>query len=78
MGKSGEKWGISQSVFPITHKINSPFFPIFYGIFVKNLPLRWSLSSTVHVGKLLSVNALEKLYPYVAIWVSGIYIFNTT
>ena len=30
MGKSGEKWGISQSVFPIPHKINSPFFPIFF------------------------------------------------
>ena len=27
------------------------------------------------MGKLLSVNALEKLYPYVAIWVSGIYIY---
>ena len=40
---NGEKWGISQSVYPIPHKINSPFFPIFphfppifYGIFVKN------------------------------------------
>ena len=48
-GTNGEKWGISQSVFPIPHKINSPFFPIFphfppifYGIFVKNLPLRSS------------------------------------
>ena len=29
MGKKGEKWGISQSVYPIPHKINSPFFPIF-------------------------------------------------
>ena len=27
------------------------------------------------MGKLLIVNALEKLYPYVAIWVSGIYIY---
>ena len=28
MGKNGGKWGISQSVYPIPHKINSPFFPI--------------------------------------------------
>ena len=28
-GTNGEKGGISQSVFPILHKINSPFVPIF-------------------------------------------------
>ena len=63
----GNQWGISQSVFPIPHKINSPFSSNFVWHFCEKFAM--SVELKFNCGKAFERQCPRETLP---IWVSGI------